>query len=227
MKTLSVRPVKTTCFISVLTIFFYFQSCMPAFGQQNIIADKDNTHPEIGRAFSNPAFIASFTAQKWNGYNEITWTATREQDTRKYIIEYSSDGINFQAAGEVLTNSNNNSPYLLKHYTTDDRALLYRVGIETLNGKFTYSSTMFLEGTVVSPVTIYPTIVTGNMINVNSAMAVERIIIVAGNGAQVFAKDVNGQRDYIPVVIPSLGKGIYWMTFYGHGWKTTTKFIIA
>ena len=80
---------------------------------------------------------------------------------------------------------------------------------------------------MVSPITIYPTIITGNTVNVNTSLAVERIVIYSGNGVQVFAKEMNGQRDFIPLVIPSLGKGIYWMTFYGNGWKTTSKFIIA
>ena len=227
MKTISFSLIRTACFASALFVIVCFQTCTPALGQQNVIADKDNTHPEIDRALSSPALIASFTAQKWNGYNEIAWTAIREQDTRKYIVEYSSDGINFQTAGEVLVNNSSNPVYSLKHYKADDRAVVYRVRIEQLNGKFVNSASIFLEGTFLSPVSIYPTIVTGNTVNVNALIAVERITIVSANGTQVFAKDINGQKDYFPVVIPSLGKGIYWMVFYGSGWKTTSKFIIA
>ena len=219
--------IRTACFISAFFVIVCFQTCTPAFGQQNVIADKDNTHPEIEKSLSSPAFITSFTAQKWNGYNEIAWTATREQDTRKYIVEYSADGINFQTAGEVLVNNRSNPVYSLKHYTSDDREVLYRVRIEQLNNKIVYSASIFLEGTFLSPVSIYPTIITGNTINVNALIAVERITIVSASGTQVFAKDVNGQKDFIPVVIPSLGKGVYWMVFYGNGWKTTSKFIIA
>ena len=88
--------------------------------QQNIIADKDNTHPELSRALSNPAYAVSFSAKKENGYNEIMWTALREEETRKYIVEYSTNGVDFQSAGELLVNSNNKSTYSLKHYTTDN-----------------------------------------------------------------------------------------------------------
>jgi hypothetical protein len=223
MKTIYVNPGKNIV-IALLATIILLSTCTPALAQQHVIADKDNTRPEINNSFSSPAFITGFSAQKWNGYNEIKWTATREQETRKYTVEYSTNGIDFQSAGEVLVGST--SGYSLKHHTTDDRAFLYRVRIEQLNGRSVNSAAMMLEGEIISPVSFYPTIVTGNTININAGWPVERLVITSGNGAQVFTKELNGQSNYIPVVIPTLAKGIYFMSFYGTGWKTTEKFII-
>src|SRR4026209_342433 len=73
-----------------------------AYSQQNIIADKDNTRPEITAQAATPAKITYFSAIQKNGYNDIKWTALSEQETRRYVVEYSIDGINYQTAGEKV-----------------------------------------------------------------------------------------------------------------------------
>jgi hypothetical protein len=77
-----------------------------------------------------------------------------------------------------------------------------------------------------SPVEVYPTAVTGNVINVNAAWPMERVNIVSSGGSQVFAKDLNGQMHFVPVAIRSLSRGMYWITFYGSGWQSTSKFLV-
>lgn len=197
----------------------------PAHSQQNIIANKDNTRPELTRQYNSPpARISAFTATKFNGYNEIQWNVVLEQNTRKFIVEYSYDGINFQSAGEVFSGK---GLYELKHYTLDTRPLLYRIRIEELNSKFYYSDLALLDGLAISPVEVYPTVVTGNVVNVNAAFPVERINIASADGQQMFAKDLHGERDFIRINIPSLNKGLYLITFYGNGWKSTSKFMIG
>jgi len=211
---------KSTYVLLVLIISF---CCSSASAQQYVIANKDNTHPEISDLTTAPAFINSFAVQKLNGYNQISWTARREDDTRKYIVEYSLNGIDYESAGEMLAGK---GAYTFKHVIADPRPMIYRIKLEQSNNKFFYAGGLISDGVSISPVQIYPTIIHGNTINVNAYWPVERIVISSGNGAQVYAKDINGQRDLIPIVIPSFGKGMYWITFYGNGWKTTEKFIV-
>jgi hypothetical protein len=210
-------PLLAGCFLTTLCI-------QSSFAQQHVIANKDNTRPETNIQTSSPAIITSFKAVKFNGYNEISWTTLSEQGTRKFIVEYSADAVNFQTGGQVLSTD---GKYTLKHYTQDTRPLMYRVKIEELTGKFSYSPEIVLDGTEIPPVRIYPTIVTGSVINANAGLPVERLTITSADGQQQFAKDLNGVRDFIPIVIPSLGKGIYYITFYGNGWKSTSRFLIS
>jgi hypothetical protein len=195
-----------------------------AHGQQNIIADKNNTRPEVKEQQMRPARITSFTAIHANGYNEIQWTTLNEDDIRQFIVESSSDGINFQSAGEVtpLTGS-----YTLKHYTFDTRPLLYRIRMENKDGKFYNSAAFLLDGIAISPVRIFPTIVEGSVVNVVAAFPVERVNIVSTNGQQVFAQDMGGISGSTHVTLPALNAGTYLMTSYGNGWKSTSKIIIA
>ena len=196
----------------------------PLIAQQNIIAVKDNTRPGLRASINEPALVSFLIAKRWNGYNEIEWTTLSPRDTRKFIVEYSSDGYNFQTAGEILSDRNN---YTLQHRTLDQRPLLYRVKTEQLNGKFSYTKAVMLDGVPVSPVKIYPTVISGNTVSINSQWPVERITVVSLAGAQVFTKEMSGQRDYISVVIPNLAQGQYRMVFTGKDWRATESFVVG
>src|SRR5258706_6087338 len=168
--------------------------------------------------------ITAVDAKKGNGVNENNWRAFSEQDTRKFIVEYSYNGIDFLSAGEALSSD---GIYSLRHQTLDPRPVVYRIRIEEMSGRFSYSSLILMDGIDIPIVKVYPTVISGNVINANAAFPVERIAVVAQDGKQVFAKDLNGARDFIPLTIPALGHGMYFITFYGNGWKSTSKFLVS
>jgi hypothetical protein len=192
-------------------------------GQQNIIADKDNTHPELNKLYGSPARITSFTATPHNGYNDIQWSALSEKDTRKFVVEYSRDWVDFQTAGELMATTGH---YELAHKTFDVEPLVYRIRVEDLNGKSFYSKSIVINGVGLSPVKIYPTTISGNIVNAVAEMPVERVTVFSSDGKQVFAQDIGGKRDYLDITIPSLSRGMYWMNFAGRDWKTTSNFIV-
>src|SRR5687767_1428916 len=195
-----------------------------AYSQQNIIVDKDNTRPEITAQQNTVARINFFRAVPMEGYNDIQWSTFLEQDTRRYIVEYSTDGINYQTAGEVTPLS---GIYSLKHYTLDKGTFLYRLRMDRNDGKYFHSNIFFMEGHDVAPVQIYPSIVEGNTVNLRIEFPIHRTSIISSDGRQVVAKEIGGETGTIRVTIPSLSEGIYWMTFYGNGWQSTGKFVIG
>jgi hypothetical protein len=216
-------PVIRARFPVVAALVLFLSGIFPAAAQQWVVNQKDNTRPETTARNSSPAFIRSFTADHFNGYNDVEFTVSTLNDTRKFVLEYSFNALDYLTAGELLADK---EIYSFRHRLLDERPVLYRVRFEQLNGKFSYSDPIVLKGIPVAPVQIYPTIITGNTVNINASWPVERIVVTSANGVQVLAKEVNGQRDYISVVVPSVGKGMYWMTFYGRGWKSTEKFIV-
>jgi len=196
----------------------------PALSQQNVIAGKDDTHPEIAAQQYSSAKIYKLSAVQMHGYNEIRWSAIAEEDTRRFIVEYSTDGVNFQSAGELTPFA---GTYSLKHYTLDTRTFLYRIRMEKKDGRFFNSMSFLLGGTDIGPVKIYPTIVEGNTLNLRMAFPVHRMSIVSLDGKQVMAKDLGGIVGSTEVAIPVLSKGQYLVTFYGNGWQSTEKFMIG
>ncbi|HEX2627963.1 MAG TPA: T9SS type A sorting domain-containing protein [Chitinophagaceae bacterium] len=217
--------IKTSFPRGVGIILVLLLSTIISTAQQNIISQKDNTRPEATAYTHQPSFVTSFTANKWNGYNEIRWSAAYQGDTKRYIIEYSVDGLNYQSVGEMVASPN--PDYVLQHRILENRPMLYRIRSEQLNEKSFYSSSIVLDGVPVSPVIIYPTVITSNTVNVNASWPVERITVTSSNGSQVMAKDINGQRDFMAISVPAaLSRGMYYMTFQGKGWKTTEKFVV-
>jgi hypothetical protein len=206
-----------------LPLFFILFS-LKGFAQQNIISDVDNTHPEFDRFMSRKAFITNFCILEGNNYNEIYWTADEESEVRKYIIEFSSNGYDFQSAGEVVAA---NKPYVLKHYFNFDHPVMYRIRTEQLNGKYFYSDVQTVAAFAgTRAVEIYPTIIKGNTINVNAALPIEKITVVSNSGTQVYMKNIGGQRDLITLVLPQLSPGMYYMVMAGRNWRATEKFIV-
>jgi len=195
-----------------------------AYSQQNVIAGKDDTHPEITAQQYSSAKIYKLSAVQMHGYNEIRWSALAEYDTRRFIVEYSADGVNYQTAGELTPLAGN---YTLKHYTLDARTFLYRIRMEKKDGLFFNSVNFLLGGVDIAPVKIYPTIVEGNTINLQMAFPVQRMSIISLDGKQVMQKDLGGIAGTTQVAIPVLNRGQYLVTFYGKGWQSTEKFMIG
>ena len=212
-------------FVKATAMIAGFSTLMnAAYSQQNIIDKKDDIHPEISAQQSAPAKIYQFSAVKLNGYNEIRWQAAAEEDTRKFIVEYSSDGINFQSAGEVTPVT---GMYTLKHQILDSRTFLYRIRMEKKDGRFFSTGSFLLGGIDARPVMLYPTIVEGNTMNLQMYLPVQRINISSTDGKQVMQKDIGGTAGFTQLAIPPLSKGIYLVTFYGNGWQSTEKFMIG
>ena len=216
--------MKTSTLPRIFVLFIIAFSFNLASAQQWVVNDKDQTRPDPNRNLASSSF-STLSAQPFNGYNEISWTAASDAQASKYVIEYSIDGISYQSAGEMVP-SLNSSSYELKHYTRSTEPLLYRIRTENATGRAVYSKNFAVDGIPVAPLRLYPNTVTTNTLNVNSNWPVLRVNIFSLDGGQVFAKDLNGQREYIPIAIPSLGKGMYLVNFIGDGWTFTEKILV-
>jgi len=206
-------------------LFAIIISTSSVYSQQNVIADKDNTHPEETRQYYIPAKILSFTVAQQNGYNEVQWSALDERDTRRYIVEYSDDGVHYTSVGEVMPDK---GVYDVKHSTNDGRSLLYRIRMEKRDGRYANSANFLLEGVVYPPVKVYPTIIETSAVNLQIYFPVQRITIISPDGRQVYARDMAGFMGSTSIVLPaSLSQGIYFVNFYGDGWKSTERIIIG
>lgn len=210
---------------SAATIFFaaaiLFSGSLAA--QQHIIAGKDNTRPETTHRY-NSFNLVNLSAVQNDGYDQIQWQAPADADASRFFIEYSFDGVNFLRGEEVM---NNNGLYNYRHVIPDTRPLMYRVRVEHSVGSWSHSGAIMPKDIAIAPVQLQKNVIDGNMINISARLPVQRLTIVSGAGNEVYARDVNGQRDFIPVAIPRLGRGVYIINFFGNGWKSSSRFVIA
>lgn len=218
---------KRISYVSKAALMLVFACVLQGFSiysQQNIIVNKDNTRPETTRQLTMAVKVRSLTVNRFNGYNEVQWGAIGEQDTRRYIAEYTTDGRDYQSAGELAPI---NGFYGLKHYTFETGPMIYRIRIEKKDGSFYYSEATLLDGIAKTFTSIYPTTVRGNVINVIAGVPAERATIVGMEGQNIFSKELGGLTGSFTMAIPGLKKGIYWITFYGRGWNNTIPFLVA
>jgi hypothetical protein len=193
------------------------------YAQEHIVNKKDVTRPETSRQF-NSFNLSSFTVAQQNRYNEIQWPAIAKDPHKKIVIEFSFDGINFLSGPEVLSND---GIFTYKHQLQDTKPILYRLRTEDITGATSYSGAFLPKGMTISPVQLQNNIVNGNVVNATAQFPVERVAVVSGDGVQVFIKDMHGQRNFIPIAIPALKPGIYFMTFHGNGWNSTSRLMIV
>lgn len=89
----------------------------------------------------------------------LSWATALEQNTDRFVVEYSTDGTHYTSVGEVAAagSSSTSRPYSFVHTQPGRGFLYYRIRQVDLDGKFTYSKTIQLfnsaqlRATVIGP----------------------------------------------------------------------------
>ncbi len=157
-----------------------------------------------------PVNISQFNVVAKNGYNELKWTTNAEINTSRFHIEFSTNGNNFSRVGTVAANGvNSGRAYQYTHITTEKGYLYYRLAIEDADGSVTYSEIKRILSASSKLVSVYPTLVQNNKINVDLFEPAQRMQLVNSTGAVVYQKSLQGQSGNLAIILPSLPKGLY------------------
>ncbi len=174
-----------------------------------------------------PLNLISFSGAPANGFNELKWITESEESMDKYVVEYSTDGLRYSVAGEVVSrNIAVRSVYTFQHSIVNTTTIYYRLKLSGLNGEFEYSPVISIGADTKTEMKIYPTSITNGKINIISKQPVERITISNTTGVQVVAKELNGTSGYFTLDLPVLQKGIYIIRVAGKDFQKTEKIVI-
>lgn len=117
-----------------------------------------------GAPYVLPSTILDFKGEKNGTFNILQWHTTNEQNAQQYIIEKSLDGNSFKEIGSVTAkNSLTTNVYSFKDEQNVAIHSYYRLKQLDVDGKFTYSSTVFIKGLVKKSfgiIAVYPNPVT-------------------------------------------------------------------
>lgn len=93
--------------------------------------------------------LEEFNAQQKNGNAELIWTANRNSTASQFIVERSTDGVNFFEAGIVFSKNGMEeaAPYKFKEAirTAAGSTVYYRIRTEDNRGNYKYSETRLLK----------------------------------------------------------------------------------
>lgn len=106
-----------------------------------------------------PVNLVSFTGKTIGHHSLLQWQTATEENTNHFVVEYSSDGINYSSIGTVAAagNSTTKRNYSLIHSTPrQGSSNYYRLKTVDNDNRQSYSSIVRLAITNAQDITIYP-----------------------------------------------------------------------
>jgi hypothetical protein len=164
-----------------------------------------------------------------------TWRTLQEINGKQFIIERSDDAATFSQIGRVTATGNSSLPTNYSFtdkdiFTTGKEYLYYRLKMEDIDGKFTYSNVAKVELTSLSSLNIFPNPVTDQLTvsitsqtRYNASMCITDFL-----GKKIYQQNIliKDGSNSISVKIPRYSKGAYILLINGRD-NYSARFIKA
>lgn len=187
------------------------------------------------RLLSNltPVELANFSAKEQNENSVLSWETATEINNKEFIVEFSTDGIDFERIGQVagFGTTNQTQFYTFTHFDSfkknnDKQTLYYRLKQVDYDGTFTHSSIQSLKvratnnenKTVIYPNPVY----SGQDIHIWNEDTIQSFIVISSMG-QIVHEEENIQTNEFTLNVSSLSKGTYFIYFQN---GVISKFVI-
>ncbi len=202
-------------------------------GNRNPFVD----HPEYVAAIWGPSCltvlpvtITNFSVKKNNNTALVSWKINNELSIKKYEVERSTNGINFEKIGEVK--SNGSTQYSFTDNTLPlAKTIYYRLKIVELSGKLNTTNVITIDGVVlVNALKISPnpanekiTIQLNNGINQKGAL----LTIFDFTGRLLVQKSLTNGQNTITLPVLNYANGTYFIKINTDTEVLKTNFIIS
>jgi hypothetical protein len=154
-----------------------------------------------------------FTVTKNNATALLQWTTLQETNTDKFVIERSTDGLNYESIGTLAANGNTTT--VSKYQFTDKQMATginyYRIKTMDKDAKFLLSPVRSLNNVDNDfTISLLPNPVTEGIVYINTSVNCNRIELHDATGRLIQAVNVKGTHNPLPV--PHIKKGMYFVT---------------
>ena len=102
--------------------------------------DGSTTGATVVAAITLPLKLQSFTATEKNCNAQLTWKTADEQNTKRFVVEQSTDGLHFNTAAIVAAQGNGPGKEYAVQVAQASGKSFYRLRMEDIDGKATYSN---------------------------------------------------------------------------------------
>jgi len=154
-----------------------------------------------------PVRLLSFAGTKCGSDVCLMWTVENEQDFAHYVIEKSTNGINFNSINTVTArNRGGRDSYTTNDLTPASGDNYYRLKMVNIDGSFSYSQVIKINFNKTEQVVLQPNPV-GEIVIVKGLKDFQQLRIVDMTGHVVLQKNI--QQSIEQIDIRSLAKGIY------------------
>jgi len=177
-----------------------------------------------------PVKLARFTAQKTGNNVELNWENKDDQQIQDYTIERSTNGIDFAAAGTIVSTG------VEKYRWTDLGAtaakIYYRISTKSLEGNTVLSHVVLVNTGARSGLLVSPNPVTGDIISISAnglSAGSYKLKLVNAAGIAVVNQQliIGNEAQYAgTMVIPEAARGIYFLVLESGAKKQTRTILI-
>ena len=175
-----------------------------------------------------PIILGEFTAVKKSGTALLQWKTLQEENTSKFIIQRSADGVHYNVIGSVAATGNSSTP--VQYQFTDNAPLngtnFYRLQRVDKDGQFGYSETRLLNFTDASiTITISPNPAKDKIrVSIPGNTKELQLVLLNAQGQQLALFNMNNENKQFN--LPLLATGIYYLKVSGEAVETTHKLVI-
>lgn len=204
--------------------------------QANVTANASAAWSNLGaQGAPLPVKLGTIAAIAKNNGVSVEWTALTELSLSKYVVERSTDGVNFSAIGSVTArNSTDATNYSFFDAAPATGNNYYRLKSVDIDAKFTYSSIMKVNlDNASAGFTLYPNPVRGGSVSFQSAELAKgsyTVKVISVSGQQVYAQQFahNGGAVSQSLQLPqSVKTGVYTLLLENAGVKVMNKSFIV
>lgn len=191
-----------------------FQSTA-AFGSTSMTADGGNDiflARIIDLTISLPLKLLSFTGRRVDDFtNRLQWQTAEEVNTKQFIVERSTNGSSYSPIG--LVGARSNGP---NDYSYEDRqataSCWYRLKMEDIDGKFTYSKVLYLSRSAALQSSVFPNPVSTWFQLHSPVQLLTTTATISNAGGATLKTFLIKDMDMI-IDIQDIPAGVYFLTF--------------
>lgn len=169
----------------------------------------------FGTATTLPIHLTDFNVRKLNSQEALVqWNVTAESTPVSFVIERSTNGVQFNAIGTV--NANGATAYQFTDTRIPNGKLYYRLQMLDQDGTITYSDIQsILNSNNDSKLQVFPTITNAQtQLKVEVARTSKVTMMVSDNSGKVLIRSahvLNAGTQFLPVNASSLANGVYYV----------------
>ena len=170
-----------------------------------------------------PVKLINFTGYRSDGINNIQWKTAGEVNTKDFELERSFDGNDYTIINTIEAKGSGSNTYTAQDNIKYSNMAFYRLKMNDLDGRFTYSSVIAINNGVLSKTIIYPNpainIIYLNITNTEILNTYGSIYDMNGKLLQNVFINSNHQG----ISIQSLASGMYTIKFSDGSKQTFVK----
>ncbi len=160
-----------------------------------------------------PVSLTSFNGLLSGKNIILSWKTANEINTKSYVVERSTNGINYMAVATVNAARKTSYGYTDKNVTSLTGNLYYRLKIIDGDGKFVYSKIINLKPSEIQ-LNLFPNPVVSGELNVSYSPAFENVIqlnVLDSKGKTIIKNTLSAGTGSFKINVSALTNGIYFL----------------